>query len=143
MRFLQEPFLDTILQSHPKRLHLHFRSLIFAGRHRVPQSLMQSINQSDMGHQTETVQSKGIYHGLPVFSPDLKDLSAIVVGASGISGRNMLQVLAEAPSRWRKVYALSRRLPDFQGTNTEHVSVDLLKSPEDIAQVLRSAGVRA
>ena len=84
-----------------------------------------------------------MFHGLPVFSPDVKDLNAVVVGASGISGQHMLQVLSEAPSRWRRVYALSRHLPGCEGTNIEHVSVDLLDSPKDIAQVLRSAGVRA
>ena len=96
-----------------------------------------------MSEQTQVVRSKGICHGLPVFPPDLKGLDAVVVGASGISGLHMLQVLREAPKRWRKVYALSRRLPDCQGSNIQHVSVDLLRSPEETAQALRSAGVRA
>ena len=96
-----------------------------------------------MGYQTQAVQSAGICHGLPVYASDMKNLNAIVIGASGISGRRMLQVLSKAPSRWRKVYALSRQLPDCQGTNIEHASVDLLKPAEDTAQVLRAAGVRA
>ena len=88
------------------------------------------------------VQSKGIYHGLLVFPPDLNGLDAIVVGASGIFGLYMLQVL-KAPTRWRRVDALSRRRPECHGSNVQHICVDLLEPPEEIAQVLRSAGVRA
>lgn len=40
--------------------------------------------------KTQIVQSKGIYHGLPVFSPDIKGLTAVVTGASGISGTYMV-----------------------------------------------------
>lgn len=102
-----------------------------------------SVKAEDMAQLTQAVQSKGIYHGLPVFPPDIANLSAIVVGASGISGHHMLQVLAEAPNRWSKVYALSRRLPACQADNIEHVSVDLLKAPKEIAQILRAVGVKA
>lgn len=40
--------------------------------------------------EIQRIQSKGIYHGLPVFSDDLKGLTAIVVGSNGISGHHMV-----------------------------------------------------
>ena len=94
-----------------------------------------------------TVQSKGIYHGLPVFPESLKGLSAIVTGANGISGDHMVRVLAESPERWSNIYTLSRRPPAIQrqwgDVNVQHVSLDFLVEPEDMASVLRKEGVKA
>jgi N-acetyl-gamma-glutamylphosphate reductase len=61
-------------------------------------------------HQ-QIVESRGIYHGLPVYDDSLKGLTAIITGANGISGYYMLRVLAQHPERWSKIYCLSRRPP--------------------------------
>jgi nucleoside-diphosphate-sugar epimerase len=92
------------------------------------------------------VQDHGIYHGLPVYPPNLKNLTAIVTGANGISGHYMVRVLAENPERWSKIYCLSRRPPAIPGglpKNAEHIPLDFLKKPEDIAAVLKEHGVTA
>jgi hypothetical protein len=94
----------------------------------------------------QVVQSRGIYHGLPVYPPELKGLTAIITGANGISGNYMLRVLAQAPERWSKIYCLSRRppaLPDGLPENAEHIAVDFLQKPEEIAKVLKEKGVKA
>jgi hypothetical protein len=97
-----------------------------------------------MATSTQTVQTRGIFHGLPTFPPDVQGLTAIVAGATGISGQHMLHVLSTAPERWSKVYALSRKAPtQALGQNVEHVAVDFLKSSEDIATILRSEHVQA
>jgi NAD(P)-dependent dehydrogenase (short-subunit alcohol dehydrogenase family) len=95
------------------------------------------------------VQSKGLYHGLPVFPDTLKGLSAIVTGANGISGDAMVRVLAESPGRWANIFALSRRPPAIKREwgdqiNVKHISLDFLNSsPEEIAQVMVENGVKA
>lgn len=99
-----------------------------------------------MASATYTVQSKGIYHGLPVYPSSLKGLTAIVTGANGISGYHMVKVLAQSPERWSKIYCLSRRPPAIPGglpANAEFVSVDFLKEPKEIAEVLKSNHVTA
>ena len=56
----------------------------------------------------------------------------------------MLRVLAQSPERWSKIYCLSRRPPLVQGglpANAEHIACDFLKTPEEIAEVLREKGV--
>ena len=40
-----------------------------------------------MGHQTQAVQSTGICRGLPVYSPDVKNLNVFVVGGPLCSTR--------------------------------------------------------
>ena len=59
----------------------------------------------------QQVQSRGIFHGLPVFPEHLEGLTAIVTGANSISRYYMLRVLAQAPERWSKIYCLSRKPP--------------------------------
>ncbi|KAF9883242.1 hypothetical protein FE257_003836 [Aspergillus nanangensis] len=90
------------------------------------------------------LQSKSIYHGLPVLPSESKSLTAIVTGANGISGDHMLRVLCESPERWTKIYALSRRPPNGAWpAQVEHVSLDLLASPEDLAKQLEIRGIKA
>ncbi|KAK9365372.1 hypothetical protein V1509DRAFT_382515 [Lipomyces kononenkoae] len=89
------------------------------------------------------IQSKGIYHGLPIIPPNTKGLRAIVAGASGISGQHMIEVLGESPERWENVYAISRRLPMVRTGNLQHISSDLLSPPEEIAAALRHNNVQA
>ncbi|KAH7083414.1 NAD dependent epimerase/dehydratase family protein-like protein [Paraphoma chrysanthemicola] len=94
----------------------------------------------------QVVQSKGIYHGLPVFPSSIKGLTAIITGANGISGNYMLRVLAQDPERWSKIYCLSRRppaIPNGLPKQAEHIALDFLKDPEEIAKVLKEKGVKA
>ena len=90
-----------------------------------------------------TIQSKGIFHGLPTLPETSKGLRAIVAGASGMSGQHMVQILGESPERWEKVYTLSRSPPSVEATNLHHISLDLLSSPEAIATTLRDNNVMA
>ena len=58
----------------------------------------------------------------------------------------MLRVLAQSPARWTKIYCLSRRPPAIEGglpPNAEHIALDFLKEPEEIAEVLRKHNVKA
>ncbi|KAH7346027.1 NAD dependent epimerase/dehydratase family protein-like protein [Pyrenochaeta sp. MPI-SDFR-AT-0127] len=94
----------------------------------------------------QVVESKGIYYGLPVYPSSLKGLTAIITGANGISGNYMLRVLAQNPERWSKIYCLSRRPPAIANglpQNAEHIALDFLNDPEEIARVLKKKGVRA
>ncbi|KAF9694408.1 hypothetical protein EKO04_007690 [Ascochyta lentis] len=94
----------------------------------------------------QIVQSKGIYHGLPVYPSSVTGLTAIITGANGISGNYMLRVLAQAPERWTKIYCLSRRppaIPDGLPAQAEHIALDFLKQPEEIAKILKDKGVKA
>ena len=94
----------------------------------------------------QTVQSKGIFHGLPVYPSSVKGLTAIITGANGISGNYMLRVLSEAPERWTKIYCLSRRppaIPNGLPAHAEHIALNFLKEPEEIAKVLEEKGVTA
>ncbi|KAF2690074.1 NAD dependent epimerase/dehydratase family protein-like protein [Lentithecium fluviatile CBS 122367] len=94
----------------------------------------------------QTVQSCGIYHGLPVYPASLKNLTAIITGANGISGNYMLRVLSQSPERWSKIYCLSRRppmIPEGLPANAEHVECDFLKGSGEIARCLQERGVRA
>lgn len=94
----------------------------------------------------QQIQSVGIYHGLPVYPPDLTGLTAIITGANGISGYYMYRVLSQSPQRWKKIYCLSRRPPLIPGglpAHVEHIPLDFLRQPQDIAEVLRERSVTA
>lgn len=93
-----------------------------------------------------TIQTKGIYYGLPTFPPELKNLKAIVAGANGISGQHMIRAISQEPERWSQIYALSRRPPldkESLGPRTKHIPVDFLTPPEEIAKVLKDNNVQA
>ncbi|KAL1884844.1 hypothetical protein Plec18167_001499 [Paecilomyces lecythidis] len=97
-----------------------------------------------MASQKRVILSKDIYHGLPEFSDDIAGLTAIVTGANGISGDHMLRVLCESPKRWKKIYALSRRPPNGEWPSyVEHVSMDFLKSPEELAAQIKEKGIKS
>ena len=103
--------------------------------------------------QTQLVRSHGIYHGLPTFpdEPAYRDLSAIVTGASGISGQHMIRVLAQAPQRWKKIYAMSRRPPPeyllkklgAQAGLVEHIPLDFFAGKDKMGKALEEKGVQA
>lgn len=95
---------------------------------------------------TQQVHTVGIYHGLPVYPENLNGQTAIITGANGISGYYMYRVLAQDPKRWKKIYCLSRRPPLIPGglpSHVEHIPLDFLKEPEDIASVLKEHNVIA
>ena len=95
---------------------------------------------------SQTVVSKGIFHGLPTFPHlDGKKLTAIVTGANGISGTAMVKVLSESPQRWDKIYALSRRPATYPATsNVISIAVDFVdSSPEQIAKIFKDHHVTA
>jgi len=92
------------------------------------------------------VQTVGIYHGLPVYPPEITGLTAIITGANGISGYYMYKALSKDAKRWKKIYCLSRRPPLIEGglpDHVEHIPLDFLKDPEEIASVLKQHGVTA
>ena len=92
------------------------------------------------------VHNSGIYRNLPTFDASLTGLTAIVTGATGISGWSTIRSLLDAPDRWTKIYALSRKSPTeqmlavlqpHQLARIQHVPVDLLESPEKVADTLK------
>ncbi|OAA65377.1 NAD(P)-binding domain protein [Niveomyces insectorum RCEF 264] len=98
-----------------------------------------------MPPSTQIVRNEEPFHGLPTYPDNVKDLTAIVTGANGMSGYHMVRVLAAAPQRWRKIYCLSRRPPPdnfFEdlgegAQRVEHISVDFLAAPAKIAEALK------
>ena len=95
---------------------------------------------------SQQIRSVGIYHGLPVYGPETDGLTAIITGANGISGYYMYRVLAQDPKRWKKIYCLSRRPPLIPGglpDHVEHIPLDFLKQPKEIASVLKERNVTA
>lgn len=103
-----------------------------------------------MGSEHLPLRHSGIYHNLPTFDPAIKDLTAIVTGANGISGFHTCRALLDSPQRWKKIYAMSRRPPPEEMLNLltaeqrgkiQHVASDFLKSPEELAEAMRKAGV--
>lgn len=96
------------------------------------------------GPKSVVVHSSGIFNGLPELPSHHTGLRAIVVGASGTSGQPLVDVLSASPQRWEKVYAMSRRPPlAKKGSNVEHVPMDLLQEPAQIAETLRKHHVQA
>ncbi|CAH0047652.1 unnamed protein product [Clonostachys solani] len=91
------------------------------------------------------VYSNGIFHGLPTYpsTPDTQNLTALVAGATGLSGYHMVKVLA-ASQRWKKIYCLSSRPPPENffadlgagSEKVEHVTIDFLRQPTQIAECL-------
>jgi hypothetical protein len=105
-----------------------------------------------MGSEALPRYNNGIFKSLPTFSPETQDLTAIVTGATGISGFYTIRALLQTPKRWKKVYALSRRPPPAemmelltpeQRGKVEHVAVDFLGNPEDIANAMKENSVTA
>ncbi|KAK5044550.1 hypothetical protein LTR84_010674 [Exophiala bonariae] len=103
-----------------------------------------------MGSERYPIRQNGIYHNLPQFDPKIKDLTAIVTGANGISGFHTCRALLESPDRWEKIYAMSRRPPPDammalltreQRRKIEHVSIDFLQNPKEVAEAMKNAGV--
>lgn len=105
-----------------------------------------------MGSEALPLHNNGIFKNLPTFSPEIQGLTAIVTGANGISGFFTMRVLLENPHRWHKIWTLSRSPPPKemmdllrpeQRDRVEHISVDFLGKPEDIASAMKAKGVTA
>ncbi|TDZ27552.1 Uncharacterized protein C8034_v009766 [Colletotrichum sidae] len=67
--------------------------------------------------------------------------SAIVTGATGILGREIVSRLGKNQGEWKTVYALSRSKKDEYAPNVKHASIDLTASAEEMAENLK--GVEA
>ncbi|KAF2171853.1 hypothetical protein M409DRAFT_18086 [Zasmidium cellare ATCC 36951] len=105
-----------------------------------------------MGSEQYPLRQSGIYRNLPNFDTSIKDLTAIIVGATGISGFNTLRCLLDSPQRWKTIYALSRKPPTEemwslmtpeQQARVQHVPIDLSKSADETSTTLEQAGVRS
>jgi len=105
-----------------------------------------------MGSEVLPLYNNGIFKNLPTFSPEIQGLTAIVTGANGISGFFTMRVLLQSPQRWRKIWTLSRSPPPKemmdlltpeQRDRVEHVAVDFLGKPEDIANAMKAKGLTA
>ena len=92
-----------------------------------------------------SVFSDGLFHGLPSLQQfDGKKLSIIVTGANGISGSEVVSLLAKVPDRWETIYALSRKPPVSTDNHVVPIAVDFLSStPSEIAAIFREHGVKA
>jgi nucleoside-diphosphate-sugar epimerase len=95
-------------------------------------------------NDTFTVRQAGAYRNLPTY-PSVSGLTAIVPGATGISGWNTIRALLDSPTRWTKIYAVSRSPPSEgltdllsreQQSRIQHLHVDFSGSPQDIAKAL-------
>jgi len=94
---------------------------------------------------SQLVHSVDIYHGLPLYpdNPEREGLTALVAGGTGLSGYHMVRVLASS-RRWKKVVCLSSRSPPANffaelgddADHVEHLAVDLLAEPSEIARRL-------
>jgi len=98
-----------------------------------------------MAPVTQTVYSEGIFYGLPTFSAhDGKKYTAIVTGANGISGSEIVDVLAAAPERWETIYSMSRRPPTSTNPRVKPIAADFLSStPEELAALFKKEGIKA
>lgn len=127
---------DLYYCKHFSVVHVEDRLRIFKIFHKM----------ADDTSMPQTIKTVGIYHGLPAFPQSHEPLSALVVGASGISGQHMIHVLSQSPERWTKIYALSRsprKIPTAMASLVTHVPADLLKPPEEIARKLIDSYVKA
>ncbi|OJJ76587.1 hypothetical protein ASPBRDRAFT_145639 [Aspergillus brasiliensis CBS 101740] len=68
--------------------------------------------------------------------------TAIVTGATGILGREIITHLSSLPS-WTSIYALSRSKKSSYPAQVHHASIDLLASPNELASQLSSQNVSA
>jgi nucleoside-diphosphate-sugar epimerase len=66
--------------------------------------------------------------------------TAIVTGATGILGREIVIALGKDP-KWTKIHALSRSQKDVYPPSVQHGHLDLTRSSQQIAKELQSQEV--
>ncbi|KAK5011620.1 hypothetical protein LTR39_004484 [Cryomyces antarcticus] len=64
--------------------------------------------------------------------------SAIVTGATGILGREIVSELGRSPQQWPTVHALSRSKKDEYPQNVVHNHIDLTSSAKEMAEQLKN-----
>ncbi|CAG9989219.1 unnamed protein product [Clonostachys byssicola] len=105
----------------------------------------------NMSSRLQPLRNSGLFRNLPQFGPEVGGLTAIVCGASGISGFHALRALLDTP-RWTRIFIVSRSplseeaksfFTSKQLSRVTHVPVDLSSSAESIAESLRQAQVKA
>ncbi|KAF5564729.1 NAD dependent epimerase dehydratase family [Fusarium phyllophilum] len=69
--------------------------------------------------------------------------TAIVAGATGILGREIVHQLGQNPQRWNKVYSLSRSQKEEFPSNVEHRHIDLTGNADEVAKNLQDALVKS
>ncbi len=129
----------------------HLRWCSSAKRYRLEVGLSESQPRQARGKLTPSpvhprqavIHCDGIFRGLPTFpdTADCRNLTALITGATGLSGYQMVKTLAASPQRWSKIYCLSSRLPpstffDDLGEGAqrvEHIAIDFLDAPSEIA----------
>lgn len=98
------------------------------------------------------LRDNGIYRNLPQFDPSLSNLTAVITGANGISGFGLLRALLDSPTRWSKIYTISRkpvplemlRLVDQSLLGRiQHVPCDFLSDSTSIAEAMKKFNVTA
>lgn len=67
--------------------------------------------------------------------------SAIVTGATGILGREIVHALGKDPRQWQTVHALSRSQKENYPSNVKHDTIDLTNDAKGMAKQLE--GVEA
>lgn len=106
----------------------------------------------NMDSQSRPIRQSGIFRNLPTFDPKIKDLKAIVCGATGISGIHTIRALLDTSDRWSTVYAVSRSplsdevlqfFTEEQKSRVQHIPINLCASSKDVAGSLKDAGVKA
>ncbi|KAL1840414.1 hypothetical protein VTJ49DRAFT_488 [Mycothermus thermophilus] len=112
----------------------------------LPEHVPAAVETAAVGNGVVVLRNQGLLHGLPTYpeAPEKSGLTAIVTGATGLSGYSMVKALASAPHRWSKIYCLSSRTPPESffaelgegAARVEHIPVDFLGNPAEIAQTL-------
>ncbi|KAH6695610.1 hypothetical protein F5X68DRAFT_198644 [Plectosphaerella plurivora] len=101
-----------------------------------------------MSSQAYPLRRSGIYRNLPTFDPSIKNLTAVVCGATGISGFHAVRALLDSPDRWSTIYTVSRKplsdaqlafIPKDLHRRIKHVAVDFSASHESLADTLRDS----
>jgi hypothetical protein len=92
----------------------------------------------------QTTYSQGIFHDLPTFPAHSNTkYTALITGANGISGSEIVDVLAAAPERWKTIYALSRKPPQSKNPRVKGIAADFLSSsPQELAGLFGEQGVK-
>jgi hypothetical protein len=87
---------------------------------------------------SQVVYSRGPYHGLPKFSQhEGKQYTALVLGASGITGAYLIRVLSRS-SHWKRIVAVSRSKPhEALPDHVVHIPIDLLGDPTTISEAFK------